>query len=358
MNKPPYIVTPNSISVVWEGKPYIVNSDSHNFAGLKKVLIEGRYDEIPNFLNLQKTVEDFCKGNIRVVNEEVYYRGYKLHGVVVDKLLQFLKEGMTDAEPILNFIEKLMSNPSKNSVEQLYTFLSYKVLPLTSEGNVIGYKGVNNNYWSKNGNKNTVVLKGRVDECGCIYNGVGEEIEVARNSVDDNKDRHCSHGLHIGSYDYAKNWAGHDGRLLMVEFNPADAVSVPTDCSFQKLRVCKYKVIGEVPIERKNESEAPLSKPYYDSAEPISIEDEDSIEDDSQKNILDLYNASTILAIKNYIENKKKEPYRTKGPSMKQIQSRLKGIHITCEEIMNICTELGFTVEFKLSEGVSNAYVR
>lgn len=347
MNKPPYIVTPSSISIIWEGQPYIISSDNLNFKSLQKVLIDGEYEKIPSFLDIKRRINDFSHGNITIKNEEVYYKEYKLSGVVVDKLIQFLREGMKDATPILNFIEKLMANPSQNSVEQLYTFLSYKVLPLTESGKVIGYKGVRSNYWSINGNKETIVLKGKVDEDGHIYNGVGEEIEVLRRSVDDNKDNHCSRGLHIGSYDYAKGWAGCEGRVMMVEFNPSDAVSVPTDCGFQKLRVCKYKVIGEV--NSADKQNAPLNKSYYDTTHEIDVADENySLIEESDC----FYADSTYLAIKNYVENKLIE--NTK-PTLKMIQSRLKGIHITCQEIKDICQKLHFTVKGdsnKISENI------
>ena len=35
---------------------------------------------------------------------------------------------------------------------------------------------------------------------------------------------------------------------LVVKFDPCDAVSVPTDCDFQKLRVSKYEVVQTLPI--------------------------------------------------------------------------------------------------------------
>ena len=89
--------------------------------------------------------------------------------------------------------------------------------------------------------------------------------------MDDNKDRHCSHGLHIGSYDYADGWAGSDGRLLLVEFDPQDAVSVPTDCSFQKLRVCKYTVVADL-----TDCKAELNKAVYEYNKPIYGSDSDS----------------------------------------------------------------------------------
>jgi hypothetical protein len=243
-----------------------------------------------------------------------------------------------------------MFNPSKNSVDQLYTFLSYKTLPLTETGNVIGYKGVDADYYSKRGNTNTIVITGTVNKNGCILNKVGETIEVARNSVDDNKDNHCSHGLHIGSYDYAKDWAGNDGHLMMVEFNPCDAVSVPTDCNFQKLRVSKYKVIGEVPFERVKETEAPLNEPYYNTEEEISVDDDCGCNISEGHN----YSDSTYLAIKNYVEGRIEAGL---PPTLKSIQSRLKGIFITCQEIKDICLDLEFTVQEDDDTALSNSVV-
>jgi hypothetical protein len=232
----------------------------------------------------------------------------------------------------------------------LYTFLSYKTLPLTETGNVIGYKGVDADYYSKRGNTNTIVITGTVNKNGCILNKVGETIEVARNSVDDNKDNHCSHGLHIGSYDYAKDWAGNDGHLMMVEFNPCDAVSVPTDCNFQKLRVSKYKVIGEVPFERVKETEAPLNEPYYNTEEEISVDDDCGCNISEGHN----YSDSTYLAIKNYVEGRIEAGL---PPTLKSIQSRLKGIFITCQEIKDICLDLEFTVQEDDDTALSNSVV-
>jgi len=357
MNKPAYIVTNSAITVIWEGQPYTVNIDNPNYVGLKNALLNAEYENIGRYLDIKKSIEDFSHGSIKVVAEKVYYGNYELKGFVIDKLLEFLRSGAKDAQPILNFIEKLMFNPSKNSVDQLYTFLSYKTLPLTETGNVIGYKGVYADYYSKYGNPNTVVITGKVDSAGRILNKIGETIEVARNSVDDNKDNHCSHGLHVGSYDYAKDWAGNTGHLLMVEFDPSDAVSVPTDCSFQKLRVSKYKVIGEVPIERIT-NEAPLNEPCYNTDKKIDIDNEDDYCDDDYC-VCNLnegcnYSDSTYLAIKNYVEGRIEDK---SPPSLKSIQSRLKGIHITCQEIKGICLELGFTVQEDDDTALSNSIV-
>jgi hypothetical protein len=78
------------------------------------------------------------EGDIEVRDEVVYYKNNRLHGVVVDKLLEMLRSGMKDSAPLVNFITRLQSNPSANSVNELYSFLSYKSLPNTPEGKVLG----------------------------------------------------------------------------------------------------------------------------------------------------------------------------------------------------------------------------
>jgi hypothetical protein len=149
----------------------------------------------------------------------------------------------------------------------------------------LGYKGVQSDYWSTTGNADTIVVQGQTNERHQILNEVGATIEVARRCVDDNKDNHCSFGLHVGSFDYASDWSGEDGKLLLVEFDPADAVSVPTDCNFQKLRVSKYKVIADITDQKKE-----LNRPVYEANQPIYGSDDDiNFVDDEEDDYEDDY---------------------------------------------------------------------
>jgi len=341
MTKVPYTMSEESITCIWEGKPYSVRKDNANFALLRQALFDADYDKVGEYLDIKKAVEDFVDGEVEIKDEVVYYHGNRVHGVVVDKLLEMLRAGLKDSAPFVNYIKRLMLNPSSNSVEELYTFLGYKSLPITPEGKVLGYKGVQHDFWSTTGNASTIVLQGETNERHQILNKVGETIEVQRRCVDDNKDRHCSHGLHIGSYDYAEGWAGSDGKLLLVEFDPEDAVSVPTDCGFQKLRVSKYKVVADI-----TESREELNKAVYNHNQPIygSNDDEDCCEDEdcdfecSEVDDEDYDN----LAIRNYIENKHEEG---EYPSLKQVQSRMKGSNLTCKDLVLLVEDLGFYLE-------------
>ena len=374
MNKVPYQLTENSLTIFWEGKPYTLRKDHVNFQLAKQAILDARYDDLGDLLDIAKAVENFVEGDIEVKDEVVYYKGHRLHGVVVDKLLEMLRAGMKDSTPLTNFITRLQANPSANSVNELYSFMSYKSLANTSEGKVLGYKGVQSDYWSTTGNADTIVLQGETNERHQILNEVGATIEVARRCVDDNKDNHCSFGLHVGSYDYANDWAGENGKLLVVEFDPSDAVSVPTDCDFQKLRVSKYKVISDITDTRKE-----LNKPVYEANKPIYGSDDDFVDEgewdddsdyvdmkDDDNYDLDEYGEPKVTlpdnydedddhdmdqtdkdlhdSISNYITNKHNDGL---NPTLKHIADLriCKNESLTCKQIANIVEELGFDIE-------------
>jgi hypothetical protein len=76
---------------------------------------------------------------------------------------------------------------------------------------------------------------------------------MARNSVNDNPEETCSHGLHVCSEGYTK----FGDRLMLVAVNPADVVSVPIDYNASKMRTCRYTVFQEI--------EQPESIDYFES---------------------------------------------------------------------------------------------
>lgn len=173
--------------------------------------------------------------------QEIWYKGEKLPKAFSDKVLSIICDGLP-LEHFEKFWDNLEKNPSSKSVEELIQFLEFKELPITDDGCFLAYKGVRHDYYSDHGNTATKVIQGKVNSGGHIYNGVGEVLEVRRRDVDDDRTKHCSHGLHVGSLDYARGFAS---RMVVVKVNPADVVSVPDDCSCQKCRVAKYEVMDD-----------------------------------------------------------------------------------------------------------------
>ena len=190
-------------------------------------------------------LEDVAAQGFTITADEVVYKGEKLPLPLARKIRAIFNEGL----PLTlfeKFWENLKDNPSATSVNELYDFLSYKELPITEDGYFLAYKGVKDDYYSVSGNKDTTVIKGKVDAGGRIYNGIGETVAVKRWDVDDNRENHCSFGLHAGSLDYARSFAS---KLIIVKINPKDVVSVPSDCNCQKLRCCEYTVVGDLVLE-------------------------------------------------------------------------------------------------------------
>ena len=207
----------------------------------------GEQEEVINTILNEKTGE-YEKDGFTISPESVSYDGETLPDVLANKVRSIASEGLP-VKLFANFWENLNNNPSASSVRELYDFLAYKELPITEDGFFIAYKGVASNGLSVHGNTKTKVLQGIVDDNGKIQNNVGDTIEVKRWDVDDNRDNGCSFGLHVGSMNYATTWGQ---KTLVVKINPADVVSVPTDCGCQKCRVSKYEIIDAYENEIKS----------------------------------------------------------------------------------------------------------
>jgi hypothetical protein len=152
--------------------------------------------------------------------------------------------------PLIKFVERLMANPSFNSRQRLYEFLEAGHVPITANGTFLAYKAVKNNYLSKTSGSEKVEVstdggKTWKEYIGHIPNNVGNIVRVDRSKVDDNPNNHCSYGLHCGILEYVNGFAYGDDKKVIVEVDPADVVSVPNDCSCQKLRTAQYTVITD-----------------------------------------------------------------------------------------------------------------
>jgi len=272
-----YTLTNNSITVVLDNKVYTVSNGQAHWEPVLDAIRNNDKAKLHTVLSVANTIVTFTEGNVTVKDNQVFYRNVPLDNYVVEKVLEFSKNKLP-LQPILRFINNLMKNPSRRAVQELYKFLEHKNMPITPDGNFLAYKGVQSDYYSKTAGS-IIVIKGKVQD-GKIYNGIGEEIEVERNGVCDDKNLGCSSGLHAGSVNYATDF-GRGGRVVIVEINPADVVSVPDDCSCQKLRACRYKVVGEyeVPLDH-NYNNSYSQEDWHDDDDDEFYEDEDDSYED------------------------------------------------------------------------------
>lgn len=254
MKNVPFILSDTSVTVVVGGKPYTTSSANANFNEIRSRIAAEQFDGIEELFDTGAAVGVYTKGNIVVKDGVVLYKGEPVHNHVVDRILDFMCEGIS-YKPLVNFLDKLLQNPSRRAVQELYTFLEHKNMALTPSGNFLAYKSVKSDYTDH--------------RTGTFKNTIGAVIEMPRNQVCDDANIACSVGFHAGSLEYAKSFGGSSSILLIVEINPADATSVPLDANCQKLRTSKYKVVGtfERPLDE------PLVTQYSTPAEIEAAED-------------------------------------------------------------------------------------
>jgi hypothetical protein len=184
---------------------------------------------------------------VTVRGGKVYLDGDEADEAITRQILRFVEDGH-DFAPLVNFYERIQSNPSDNSRAQLYSWIGAQddTVTITDAGTMIAYKGVESD--GKGGFQSTKVGTAIVDGetiNGKIPNYVGAAVEMPRSTVADRPEVACSTGLHVGTFDYATQWS-RSGVTLKVEVDPADVVSVPNDAGGQKVRVCRYKVLDIV----------------------------------------------------------------------------------------------------------------
>jgi hypothetical protein len=242
------------VTVLHDGELHTAIAEHHpNFAAILTALGDGSTDEqIINLFDVEKAVSS----KFERLTERVTVRGGQVHfdGDVVDnsltnQILRFLNEGEDDWEPLVYFMENVQQNPNANSRAQLFEWLANdESLTITDDGYIVGYKGCNN------GSDGTPVStrpapaseQVTVDDVlvtGPVPQVEGSVVAMPRSVVDPAENNHCSIGLHVGTYRYAKSFAP---VVLEVHVNPRDVVSVTSDSNREKIRTCRYEVVGAI----------------------------------------------------------------------------------------------------------------
>ena len=266
----PFMWVDGNLTVILKNKAHQVLPEHTNYKMILEALPTANEDELLDLVDLEKAVANFSDGLVEVKNGKVLFEGEEVHGSISQRILEFMKKGLP-FQPLVNFLNNLMNNPSMQSQKELYDFLEHEHLPITEDGHFLAYKAVRNDYMDK--------YKGVFD------NHVGNVCEMRRAKVDDNRSVGCSNGLHAGALNYVASSGSveNNERIVIVKINPADVVSVPRDCNCEKLRTCRYEVVGEYQGE--------LLKPLYKSefGEDDYHEDEGSLYDEYDENYWEQY---------------------------------------------------------------------
>ena len=238
----PFMWVDGNLTLVLNNRTYQVLPDHINYKMILEALPTASADELLDIVDVEKAVSAFSDGLVEIKNGKVLYEGEEVHGSISKRILEFMSKGLP-FYPLVNFLHNLMENPSMQSQKELYDFLEHEHLPITEDGHFLAYKAVRSDFMDK--------YAGKFD------NSVGQVVKMQRAKVDDDRARGCSDGLHAGALNYVASYGSVDNgdKIVIVKINPRDVVSVPSDCNCEKLRTCRYEVVGEYQGE--------LSKPLY-----------------------------------------------------------------------------------------------
>ena len=223
-----------SITITKDGVVTTLDDTHPNFDRVATALVANE-DPFP-FLSIEAAVTRI-DDRVSVIDGVLNFDGEPVNNGLTNTIVRYVREGR-DPSGLVKFMERLENNPSRRSREQLFNWVQSKDLTVNSEGFFIGYKGVNAHF--KSIHSGDAIVDG-IPMNGQVPNEIGSVISMAREKVQDDPNQGCSYGLHVGTYAYANSFGHH---LLEVQVDPANVVSVPADCGFQKLRCCEYTVLA------------------------------------------------------------------------------------------------------------------
>lgn len=251
-----YIMNANSVTVLFDQNiPVTVIETDPRYTSLKNALIEkdeqAAYNAaFPASTIVQQMREGLSEADLPedlvLKDNSIYYNGQELDNVLVDRILELYEDG-GDVRPLGRFLSRLMKNPSRTAVQELFLFLQVSQLPIDEDGYFYAYKRIRSD-WKDN-------------YSGTLDNSIGSVVTMPRNEVDDQRENHCSTGLHFCAYGYLNSYGVQSGgRIVVVKIDPADVVSIPSDYKNMKGRCCRYEVIREIECESRSNTAMPTER--------------------------------------------------------------------------------------------------
>jgi hypothetical protein len=317
----------NFFTVSTNQRTYTIQRTNARYEPGMALLKEKKYAELLDLLDKPQALAKYTAGKVQVFDGEIYYDNKKVSGYLAEQILSMVKEGIP-FEPLVEFLNNVMQNPSNDAKEDLYKFLENGQMPITTDGHFLAYKYIN---WDwKDAYSRT------------FDNSIGKVVEVDRSTVVEDRNVCCAPGLHVGALQYVGEPVQNSKRVVIVKVNPKDVVSVPTSYSFQKMRTCRYEVIGEY--------QAPLTKSVMenateeykgDNSTTYTPRSESEVEVEFKKPadeeiLVESSENEEVRAIEEYVAKGEGE-IRT----LKQIQSRFRREGYSLDDIVDLIDESG-----------------
>lgn len=230
--EPKMIGSESFITVVTpDGSVRTVDSSHPNFNKAYEYVKKGEIDKVLILIDTKKALSSYSKGDITIIGGKMLYKDVVFDTDITKRIIREMYNNRP-FDHLIAFFERLMQNPSRDAVYQLYGFLVHNDIELTDDGYFLAWKRVNENY--------TDMYTGEID------NSLGKIVSVPRNTVDENKYETCSFGLHVAAKQYLPSYGNGKGVIIQCKVDPADVVSIPVEYGNAKMRVCRYEVMKDV----------------------------------------------------------------------------------------------------------------
>lgn len=245
MSKVPYRISDKTITIVVNRQVHTVQRSAPNANQLIEELAKGEDADLDLIIALS-SVKNYMvlmsQGRVSITDDGVRFMDNLISSYMTERIMRHYQEGV-DVSPMLAFMDSVMEHPIPGIQNDIFKWCEKGDMPFTAEGHIIAYKKVRADYCSYHASQDGTHL---LHTIGCY-------VEMERSAVDPRRDNTCSTGLHFCSYDYLNQYQGaNTGRILILAIDPQDVIAIPTDYNQTKGRACRYKIIGELPIEDAN----------------------------------------------------------------------------------------------------------
>lgn len=235
----PFTKTSTGITFNLKGRPRTISNDNPNYEAILKAVFANDVKEVSSLCDIPSFLARITKGEVQISDDEVRFKGEKVPEFLASRILEYVRENIP-LDSICAFATKLMENPTLDVREDLYKWIEKGNMPIYEDGDILGYKVVQADFYSIHSGVN-----------GKLFQGVGEIVVQDRDKCNPHRNATCAEGLHFCSYDYLPHFSGFStsNRIIIVKINPRDVVAIPTDYNLTKGRCCRFEVMETVPVD-------------------------------------------------------------------------------------------------------------
>lgn len=275
------------LSFVYDGKMQTISKGHPAFAEIVLTYQQGRYEDMVRCINYRNALEDYLlrgkppEEGFRIGEDRktIYFEDIAFSSKVSEKALSMMSLGQRP-EALYRFLFRTLQATDPVVRNDYLLFCDANQYLIDDTGATVGFKRVNPDYtdlhtgnvdnrpWKEGMSTDTQVIPTReagVDstitieilcsecrkhrpECQCRkFFGV-KVVSMPRERVTPSRHTTCSNGLHVGALPYMNVIGG--GHTLLIRVCPEDVVAIPSDYNNQKMRCCRYEILGEVKEEK------------------------------------------------------------------------------------------------------------